>query len=86
MGERKSDITRRHHATRGALGECKRCTASIPVNFPAMADSGGVNNMGAVINAVKDAIISDPNTPERIVTLQFLATGRPWIGCKRVNF
>lgn len=44
------------------------CAASIPVNFPAMADSGDVNNMGAVINAVEHPVISDANAPEQIIS------------------
>ncbi len=51
-----------------------------------MADGRDINNMGAVINAVEHPVISDANAPEKIITLKFLATGWPWIGCERVNF
>lgn len=45
-----------------------------------MSDAGDAHHLAVVIDGVHDAVIPDADAPEILVTAQFPAAGRSWIG------
>jgi hypothetical protein len=49
-----------------------------------MTDGRNVHQKLRIIDAVNEAPIPDPNSPQILCALEFLATG--WTGCRRQRF
>ena len=55
------------------------------IDIPTVRDAGDAHHFAVVIDDVHDAVIPDADAPEILLTVQFPAAGRFWIGGQAID-
>ena len=58
---------------------------SLFIDIPAVGDAGDAHYFAIVIDDVHDTVLPDADAPEVLVTAQFPAAGRSWVGGQAID-